>query len=110
MAEPVQRRETFRVGVDQQVLIRRGGEEFRAQLRDLSISGARVLSDPLLVADDAIRIALEIDGEQLELPGRVVRAGDLGAGIRFDALKPAQEARIARFVFDQQRRRVRPRD
>lgn len=105
-----QRRDAFRVGVNRSVLVRRGDEEFPGQLRDLSISGARLLSDPELVVDDAITIELDIDGDDLVLPGHVVRADDLGAGIRFDALKPAQEARIARFVFDQQRRRVRPRD
>lgn len=110
MAEPEQRRETFRVGVNRPVLVRRGSEEFRAQLRDISISGARLLSDTEFVVDDAVTIALDIDGERLDLPGHVVRAGGLGAGIRFDGLKPAHEARIARFVFDQQRRRVRPRD
>lgn len=110
MGETEQRRGTFRVGLDHPVLVRRGGSgAVHARLRDLSIDGARLMGDLELRLGEPISVALSLDGDGLELSGRVVRVGDLGAGIRFDALKPVEESRIARFLTEQQRRRGRPR-
>ncbi len=111
MGDAEQRRGTFRVGLTAAAVVRRGdgGTAARAQLRDLSIDGARLLGELELRPGEAVTITLELEDDESALSGDVVRVGELGAGIRFGALRPADESCIARFLNDQERRRGRPR-
>ncbi len=105
-----QRRETFRVGLTGRTRLTRGGEStYEVHLKDLSAQGARVVSMTAMELGEAITAALDLEGSEVTVTGRVVRVDDRGYGIRFDPLSPGDDDRLSRFLTEQQRRRVRVR-
>jgi len=61
------------------------------QLRDLSLTGCRILSTSLagLAVSAPVEVLLDIDGLKLRLPARVVRIGKQeGTALRFGHLSP----------------------
>lgn len=106
-----QRREAFRVGLSGRARLQRAtGETLEYELRDLSIGGARLVGGIGLEVDEDVTIALELHDEELTVAARVVRLDAHGCGVQFGRLARALETRISRFLAEEQRRRVRPRD
>ncbi len=94
-----------------------GGAALDANVSNLSMDGARVLSRVPLTegAAVAVRIALETDGTSLEIPARIVWAqqapGKTVAGVGFTELDEAARRMLSRLtqweiVHDTQRTRV----
>ncbi len=105
-----QRREAFRVGMSGRVRVGRAGDDSaKFELRDLSVSGARLIGDVRLDLDEMVTIALVLQDEEVTLTARVVRLDDHGCGLQFGSLPRAVENRISRFLTAEQRRRVQPR-
>jgi hypothetical protein len=106
-----QRRTAFRVGIAGPVrLTRRDGSVQDAELKDLSVEGARVLSSAATPLADPVTVVLTLPDGELTVTGRVARVDDRGYGIRFDPLSRADETRLSRMLTAEQRHRVRVRD
>lgn len=107
---PEQRREAFRVGLSQRARVdRASGETAEVDLRDLSVGGARLIGGPPLELGEVVTVAIGLREDEERLPARVVRLDEHGCGLHFEALPPAVENRISRYLTDKQRRRGRPR-
>lgn len=105
-----QRRETFRVGVTGRTRLTRGDRGTdEVDLKDLSAQGARVASTTAMELGEPLTVALDLEGHEIVVSGRVVRVDDRGYGIRFDPLSPGDDDRLSRFLTEKQHRRVRVR-
>lgn len=106
-----QRRDAFRVGLSGRARVRRAhGATAEFDLRDLSVGGARLIGGPPLELEEELTLAIGLRDEEVVVTALVVRLDAHGCGVRFDPLPTAVENRISRFLADEQRRRVRPRE
>ncbi len=106
-----QRRDAFRVGLSGRVRLQRAsGELQELSLRDLSVTGARLVGGLGLEIDEPVTITFALGDEEIELSAHVARRDPHGCGLRFGPVPRAVENRISRFLTEEQRRRVRPRE
>ena len=106
-----QRRDAYRVTVSGRARVQRAsGETTEFELRDLSVGGARLLGPTRLDPDEPVTVEIPLGEEVVELGARVARLDVHGCSVRFGALARAVENRISRYLTEEQRGRVRPRD
>ena len=94
MSSEQQRRDAFRVGLPGGArVVRAGGPAVALELRDLSVSGARLVGDASLELGEPVTIAISLDGDAVEVAARVVRIDSSGCAVRFGALAPTSATR-----------------
>ncbi|SEP02438.1 flagellar brake protein [Trujillonella endophytica] len=111
--EQTQRRNAVRADLRLPVIVTTGGIERTGTTLDLSEGGARLLLEeepadrdgrPVRASGDAMRLALDLDGETMTDEVRLVRRypredGRWEASVRFTALTERQEDAVRRRVF-----------
>lgn len=104
-SERIQRRQFFRAETSLGATVGHGDSWVRAVAVDLSEGGARLRleGDPPVIPA-AVTTHLVVDGQQIVVPGRVVRdattAGDVG--VAFDDISDGPKAAIRKQVFSAQ--------
>jgi c-di-GMP-binding flagellar brake protein YcgR len=82
----------------------------RGHILDLSAGGCAARVHAHLEPGLALRLELEIDGESMWIPGRVMwsrtRDGAWMVGVRFEHIAPEHQAVLLRYVNQQQSRRL----
>jgi hypothetical protein len=83
-------------------LARQVGNDVNARTRDLSVSGARIVSDRPLRVDEELRFDLELTaGDQRHLTGRARVLRELPSNtyaLRFEQVPAEQRASLDRFL------------
>lgn len=96
----VERRHGRRIALASTALVFRRGQAIRlGSIRDLSLSGLYLYVDgPLLPRYATVELGFNVGrpGRMhfARLPAMVVRADDVGVGMRFDAVDPATQAAV----------------
>jgi len=108
-SQRVQRRGHVRVPLNQRAqvtVLSRDGETrvVEAAVVDVSQGGFQLRSDGPFTVADSVQVQCVLNGTSVQLVGHVVRAwrdaeGDV-AGVRADALSPAAQSAVTRFVID----------
>ncbi|MBK9293645.1 MAG: PilZ domain-containing protein [Oligoflexia bacterium] len=56
----------------------------KAQIKNLSVTGALIKTDVALKPDERINVFVRISGRERKIPAKVVWIGERGAGIKFN--------------------------
>jgi hypothetical protein len=103
-----QRRAAFRLAVAVPLVVTRmSGERLEARSGDVSISGVRILEAAELDLDEHVEVAMDLgELDTVALSGSVVRRDGDSRAVAFTAVPVWAEEQLARFLADEQRRRL----